>query len=462
LRTPSLLQSGQSLRAAAPIRSAGAAAARVGYWDHQTDSAAPSLRYSTLQDPALVDPQLTDEPGSEIPIGPADVPLPPPVDGQPAPPSDNGVDAAPPLPTVNGQPVDGTYPASPLGGGAVAHDFTGLGFAPVVPSRWYVGGAGLMFWREGRDDQLLAYDDAQPAVPLLDADDNRPGLMGGFEVWFGRYLSDSWAIEARYWGLFPPEQQVDLFASDLTGNLNGGVLFTGLDYDNGGGAAPADDFFTATQMLRNCRNFNYHNVEVNFLHNTCPFPNPCCRGQFVWLLGARYLQLDEDFCLGSDFTSEAFGDDPANELFYTINVENRLVGFQLGGIWERCLAHNFALRVASKGGIFANDIDYSQRLNNGAGVNATVNNGPFAGQDFDITDDKIDVSFVGELFAGGSYQISPRWRATAGYRAVFATGVATPLGQIPNNYADLGSVLSVDADDSLVLHGAVVGAEYTW
>lgn len=423
---------------------------RTSYWDYQLAAddgsllGQPGNRFEPLPSPS---DQQQQEPGREIIIG-------------------QGVSD----PTLGPPPSVPSYGQLPLGGDCLTGDcgpqvyggsgFGRLGIAPVMPRRWFFGAGGLIFDRSSEDEVALAFDDTQPAVSILNYNDAQFDVAGGVEARVGRYLSNLWAVEAIYWGIFPRDLEQTVRTSNFPGNLDSTFSFTGLDYDNGGGNAPAGDFFSDSQMFRIHRQFEYHNIELNLLRNACPGPS-CSRSHFVWLAGPRYLRIDESFCLASDFTSEAFGDDPDNELFYNVELENHLIGMQLGGIWDHCVTDRISLRVASKAGIFGNRMRHRQFLWGGTGF-ATVNTGPDTGENFNVESRNNDVSFLGELFGGATYRVGYRWRAFGGYRAVFASSVATPANQIPHRFSDLNEVSTINTDGSLVLHGVVVGGEYNW
>ena len=106
-------------------------------------------------------------------------------------------------------------------------------------------------------------------------------------------------------------------------------------------------------------------------------------------------------------------------------------------------------------GIFGNHIDQSQRLWSPDG---TVRFNQSQGS-VDIHNHRDDIAFLGELRAGCSYDINCHWRAVAAYRAVAMTGVATAVGQIPDNFTNADEVGHINTDNSLVIHGIQTGVE---
>ena len=49
-----------------------------------------------------------------------------------------------------------------------------------------------------------------------------------------------------------------------------------------------------------------------------------------------------------------------------------------------------------------------------------------------------------------------------GYRLIGVSGVAVAVDSIPNNYAAVADLYHLDANDSYILHGGYVGAEFNW
>jgi hypothetical protein len=181
----------------------------------------------------------------------------------------------------------------------------------------------------------------------------------------------------------------------------------------------------------------------------------------AFLVGARYFRADDSFSLASDFTSEVFGDDPANEVSYTVDVDNHLAGFQIGGVLDCSFWQNFSGHVTTKFGVYNNHMTIYQVIQGGNGASAVINTGPFAGQPFVVDDSKDDVAYLGELDAGLAYNLSCKWRVTGGYRVAALSSVALAPSQI-GSFADLASAADIDNHDSLVLHGAYAGLEFVW
>jgi Putative beta barrel porin-7 (BBP7) len=148
--------------------------------------------------------------------------------------------------------------------------------------------------------------------------------------------------------------------------------------------------------------------------------------------------------------------DNSNELCYDIDVKNDLVGPQLGWTMDYCCCCRWNVFMNSAFGIFGNHMRQTQRMWSGGGGDVQFAN---SGESFNVSSNKDDVSFLGELRAGVAYDITCHWRAVAAYRAVAMTGVATSTGQIPDNFSSRAEVAQINSDNSLVVHGVQVGAE---
>ncbi len=347
-------------------------------------------------------------------------------------------------------------PALTAGGCADAWCDSGCCSAPVCPC-WYATAAGLLFTRNQPRFSQLSFDDTNPVGQVLSTDTGLGPWAGGFEVQLGWYLSPSSALELTYWGLFADETGGTAYSANIPGNMNSAIDFSPLNI----GASNVNDLYDAAQAHRVLRDYSVHNVELNLLNGR--MQQVCNDGlQISYLAGLRYLRFAESFQYASADTQPVFGADLANEAYYDIDVSNDLWGFQLGGRGDWNVSDRLAFYTGTKFGIFANQMRQHSLIYNVNGI-ATVGPGnPLAGSAFDIATNKYYTSFVGELDLGMSYDISCRWSAFLGYRAVAISGIALATDQIPGNMADLVGVADVDASANLILHGAYGGVVFGW
>jgi hypothetical protein len=250
-------------------------------------------------------------------------------------------------------------------------------------------------------------------------------------------------------------------------------------------AAGANDVRVLAQRVRT--NFQAQNLELNILRlPLCGLGGYDCGGygtagpacgvpfSFTTLCGFRYLRIDDDFEYASMWGYDDDGPgggtgplDPAsetvptpwdglgNELYYDINVENHLTGFQLGANMSyavTCKSHVF---WDTNFGLYNNHITSFQRVYGPAGSATEIQSGANAR----YGSDKDDVAFIGEMRIGGSYELTCHWRGFLAYRAIAVSGIAQSIGQIPQDFANEDQVQLIDSTGSIIIHGLQVGAE---
>lgn len=325
---------------------------------------------------------------------------------------------------------------------------------------WFGGAYWLFMARSSNRGYILNYDSTAPGVALLRSGGQIDGYQNGFETRFGRYFDcGCYGLEAAYWGIFPDdyERSVD-WASLGGGALYTAIGFDGLSYNPGAGAIPVRQMYgdatRTSQLHRLRRNYEIHNIELNFLKN--PRRRAGCF-HYELLAGIRYFRFNDGFLYSTDYANNMFGDDPANEMHYNIDVDNNLLGFQIGGRADRYFGSCFSVNVGAKAGIYNNHVNHRQSIFAGNGFAYNSNN-----VDYNFDRSENEFAILSELTAGVSYDVGCNWRLTGGYRVVAACGVATSDGQIPRDYNFNYYNGQTYADDCLILHGAYVGAEYNW
>lgn len=299
-----------------------------------------------------------------------------------------------------------------------------------------------------------------------------------------------YAWEVAWWGL--DDDPIDqTYVDQPTTGLHGMKNFAGLGYDRDGDTVidgtvnsyygyalpiPAGSNEILAQRVRT--NFKAQNLELNIIRfpvcnvssgcNTGCDPcgcEPACAPSTFSMYGAcgvRYFRADDDFMYATEFNGGtqtvydgwSYADD--NELYYDVQVDNNLLGPQLGWTMNYGYGCKWNFFLNSTFGVFANHIEQSQRMWSGGG-GAVYFYG--SGEEFDVVSDKDDISFLGELRLGGSYDLSCHWRAVAAYRAVAMTGIATSTDQVPGEYTNAEWVAIIDSDNSMIVHGIQLGAE---
>jgi len=381
-------------------------------------------------------------------------------------------------------------PIQPLPDGAYEPLMYGAG-APVChapAATWFAGLYGLVMTRDDSDKVWLSYDSADIRDRVLTTHDAAPDWGGGFETRFGRsYGNCAW--EVAYWGLFPDQQESNVIATQVVGDLDTILHFDSIYYDPGIGDTLVSSLYFGAERHRVLRNYEFHNVELNFLAGNYLLPcgNPCgaceagvCGGKhgchhraglcsvgnrfrLGWSAGVRFIKFDDDFLYSADFGDITFTGAP-EEIHYGIDVENYLVGFQVGGRADACLWGRLTGVAETRFGVFGNHIRHHSRIYGLYGA-AFVDDAasPYDGRPVDISSTKNDVALLGELRLGLDYQITRCWSVALGYRALAVAGVALSTDQIPRDFvAALDSLDHVDSRGSLLLHGGYFGVEYNY
>jgi hypothetical protein len=319
----------------------------------------------------------------------------------------------------------------------------------------------MVLTRDDDFDTYLSYQSGMPSTPVMRTSDAATEYGGGFETRIGRYLNDCWGIEASYWGFFPDDEYALARNDWYAGDLASAIGYDGLSYHNGTAANDVLYWYGSpmnpSAMHELQRSFQAHNVEVNFIRN--PYRRAGCV-HFELLAGVRYLNLDDRLRFSSYYANTSFGDDPNDELHHIIDVENHLIGFQIGGRADRYFWNCLGVHIGSKLGIYNNHVQHRQKICGGNGLAYVTG----TGEDYMIDSSDNNVAFVGELFAGVSYDLGPCWRLTGGYRAITACGVGLSTSQFPRDreFASIVRSGQIDTSDCLLLHGAYFGVEYNW
>lgn len=355
---------------------------------------------------------------------------------------------------------------------------TAPGYAASGCGNWFGAMNGLIFNRDDDDNLLLTYQtgDGQGLLYSRNADMD---WSGGLEVRFGRYFhGGNSALEAVYWGIYPDRQSATAYGAGAAGLLETTLAFDSLAIDPSGINTTVSSYFTGAEMHQVRRGFEAHNIELNLLGlagggcgaaGCCSGGcgggcNTCCGPTFTWLMGPRFLRFREDLIYSSDLVDTVFTG-TADEMSYLIDVENNLLGFQLGGLADFCVGSRLGFHTGIKFGLYGNDINHHQHICTGDAVYAEVSDpsSPYDGEQYRIHSGKTDVSMIGELDLGMNYRISQCWSANFGWRAVAVSGIALSTSQMPTDYFDnLAGVRNVNANSDLILHGAYMGLNFNY
>lgn len=313
-----------------------------------------------------------------------------------------------------------------------------------------VGVSGLVFDRDYEDDVPLSYNPAGVNLRSTDAD---LGTMGGFQIDATTRSCSGNGYQAVFWTLLPGSTQRSLWGSYNTTRLTG--LSQLIDPNTG---QYVDAIYNAGNEHRIIRSSSLYNLELNVLRNGGQFQTPRCRtASYEFVMGFRWFQFDEDFSYRTYTPQAGF---PAR-MDYDLDVNNMLLGAQIGGNTEVCLTNRIRMTAGTKLGIFNNHIESEQFITDTMTL-SQIAFGPYAGTDYSFMDDKNDIAFLGELDLGLLYMITCNSRLNVGYRAIGVSGVALALDQIPSDFTYTPAIRDINSNGSLLLHGAYFGLEHSF
>jgi hypothetical protein len=285
-----------------------------------------------------------------------------------------------------------------------------------------------------------------------------------------------YAWEVAWWGI-DRDVQDQFVDGPLTPNFRyyGMINYAGLEYDPGTGVQGVNDFYNyqvpitgpgaETVLSQRVRtNFSAQNLELNMLRLPL-YMGGCgcdpCASPFTitGLCGVRYFAFNDDWEFATEWddgNALAGWRNGTNELFHDIQMDNDLVGFQLGANMNYCVASRWNFFWDTNFGFYNNHISQYQRM-----YNPIVGDATFAqdGRDFSVMSSKNEVAFLGEMRLGGGFLITQHWRGILAYRAIAISGVALAPDQIRPEYNSWTDTARINADSSIIIHGAQAGIE---
>ena len=305
---------------------------------------------------------------------------------------------------------------------------------------------GVVLRRDYEDDVRLAYNGAGTEIFSTDIDQ---GSMSGLGASLTTRNCSGSGWQMVYWGV-DDDQDISL----------AGPVFTDLDGLADLNHVPSGftmfDIFNTGTDARFYRDTEINNFELNLLRNGGQYTTRSGRSANYELLGGlRLFQFDESFRY---VVNNAAPYPLVNE--YALQVQNLLVGLQLGGRTEVCLSNRLRMNCGVSAGLFNNRIDTRQRIIDETGYTPVLGSGPSAGRPFDYSDQKDDAAILTQLDLGLIYQFSSKMRANIGYRALGVSGVALAVDQIPADFTDAALLQRANSNGSLLLHGLYFGSEY--
>ncbi len=193
--------------------------------------------------------------------------------------------------------------------------------------------------------------------------------------------------------------------------------------------------FSAAEQMQASYGVNLNSVELNVV-----FGGP--RSDFHWMLGPRFIRLEERFNLDS-FTAGRFS-------FYEIGTRNDLWGVQWAGRWRRTRGC-WELTGICKVGIYDNQARQSTLL--------TDNDRTVVLREF--SPGATVAAFVLDAGVTAAYQFNGTWLARVGYNVFVMDNVARAPDQLDfSNNTTSGNRLFFRQD--AIAHGLNFGLEARW
>lgn len=302
--------------------------------------------------------------------------------------------------------------------------------------RWYDISADWIYLK--RDD----VGDSQPftseglAGPIvLDSDDLNFDEASGVRASAAVMLGAGNNLEATYIGAANWAA-----AAQVTGNDN---LFSVMSEF---GVAPFNGFDDTdrARLHRIEYSSSFDTIGLNYRQR---WVAPNARVQGSWLVGVRYMYLDEDF----RYLTEA----PANpgSMDYLVNTTNSMTGPQIGGDLWVCIMPGLKIGGEGRIGLFGNQA--TQRTYLSAESLAM----PYTEK---VSSDLV--SFLGDANVTLLWKVNQNWTFRAGYMFLFMDSVALASENFNPDAPFVAGLRVPVVDDTgeLFYHGATVGAEWMW
>ena len=220
------------------------------------------------------------------------------------------------------------------------------------------------------------------------------------------------------------------------------------------GVTPANGFDDPDRSLSHTLTYSskLNNGEINFRRRWAE-PSGFFQGSI--LAGVRYLDLDEK----ASFSARGLNNNGAANngprfLDYTVNTQNSLVGFQVGGdLWYN-LIPGVKLGVESKTGIYNNRAHQNTLI--------SANSLPVAATE-EVLSNKI--AYITQISPQVYYRLNHSWAFRSSYQLMFIDNLALATDNFnptPQLNGDLGRTPSINSNSNITLQGYTLGAEYTW
>ena len=195
-------------------------------------------------------------------------------------------------------------------------------------------------------------------------------------------------------------------------------------------------------------------VEINWRHG---WSGRKSRLSGSWLLGFRYVKLDEEF---GYFTQVLPHFDPINmvnrnaaNMDYRVRVKNNMFGIQIGSEFTACVIKSFMIGGEVKAGVYGNSAKQNTTI---------VVRNPLVQVTNEQADDD-DAALLSEANLYAIFQFHPLWKVRGGYQVLYLNNVALGLDNFNSQPPFLGTrAVFLDNDGEAFYQGAYVGVEFGW
>jgi hypothetical protein len=335
---------------------------------------------------------------------------------------------------------------------------------PTCPTanspNWYFLADFLPLFRDQLDGSRFQVDGTTGQTALQESDFSCSQFSAGARLLMGCALGDWYRLEASYLGSYSWDDIAAVRNLDANGQAGsgGGNLLSPFSNFGSPAALVGVDFNNFAQISFSSE---MDNVELNLRRRLrvpsyrperiYPEGSPLFmehRGEASFLLGIRYLSLEERF----QYLTES--DVPAGGSNNQVNVatDNHMIGAQIGLLYQfLCYRERGWVDLEAKGGLFNNRIKLDSRYLNTDTAGATLT-------DFADDDERDCTSFLGELSLIYNHQIAPSITFRAGYNAIWVTDVALASENFNSNLGlvSLGPALA-NGEGDVVFHGPSLG-----
>lgn len=295
-----------------------------------------------------------------------------------------------------------------------------------------------------RDAHELNFQSVGPTRNfVLGTSQFEPEFDAGARATLGRTLGDCYRIEASYLGSYSWSDSAAVRNVDANALGGTGNLFSPFSNFGNPAAIPGIDFNNFASIRFSS---NLNSVELNIRRRLDLPPSRYARAEASFLVGARYMKIDEQF----DYLSITGAPAAATTNQITVNTDNDMIGVQ-SGVLAQILVHPRGwLDLEGKGAI----------MHNGAGQNTTFRTTDPNGGTVAVLGnaDKDRTAFLADLSATFNYQLAPAWTFRVGYNAMWLSGLALAHENVIQdiNILRLGPA-SLNHQGEVAYHGPTIG-----